>query len=50
MLTIRDISDWAEIQTALSAEAERRFEAAVMWAHYERRRLEIAAQIAGGTE
>ena len=42
MLTHVDIAAWAEIQDGLARAAERDWQTRVIWAHYERRRREIA--------
>lgn len=47
MLTATDLSAWVEIQAGLARAAERDFEARVIWEFYEKRRREIADQIAG---
>lgn len=47
MLTNQDVAAWIEIQDGLARASEREFEARVMWEFYEKRRHEIARQIAG---
>lgn len=47
MLTNADMVAWVEIQAGLARAAEREFEAAVIWQHYERRRQAIYRQIGG---
>ena len=50
MLSHTDIVGWIEIQDGLARAAEREWEAARLWEHYERRRREIAEQIGGCRE
>lgn len=47
MLSTADLSAWVEIQDGLDRAAEREWEAARLWGFYERRRKEIADEIAG---
>lgn len=47
MLTHADLSAWVEIQEGLARAADRDFEARMIWEFYEKRRREIADQIAG---